>query len=175
MMATSMSFYASAASQEPCESNNAEKVCTNKKECKKEGKKEGKKAGKKDSNRRSAQRFGNPFEGLDLTAEQQNQINELQKTLRPEKKDKMKKEGLSDEQKKELRKEMKANQENIREKYLEGVKNILTPEQYAQFLENSAKNNAPGNLQLNKKGGKGNKGHKSPKLEKPRKIDKTNS
>ena len=128
LFATSMTLIAAPASQNPT-SESSDKA---KKEMK-----HNKKDGRKDHMKAATPRFGNPFEGIELTAEQQTQIEELQKSLRPEKREGADKEKLSDEQKKELRKEMAFSRENIKAKYLEGVKNILTPEQYVKFLENN--------------------------------------
>lgn len=84
------------------------------------------------------------FEGIDLTAEQQTKLAELRKNCLAGKPAKVCKEAkdncksnLTDEQKKQMKAERRAKQFEARKKYLEGVKSILTPEQYNKFLENS--------------------------------------
>ena len=65
----------------------------------------------------------NPFENLDLTAEQKIKLDELKAKCAAER-DTQKLEGD------------KAKAENKGQKMLEEVKKILTPEQYVKFLEN---------------------------------------
>lgn len=105
----------------------------------------------------------NLFEGITLTAEQQTKLDELNASMRPQRPEK--KEGdqkLTDEQKKELKKEMNSKRGERKKKYLEGVKSILTPQQYTQFLENSYLNGGmklqkPQSFKPGKKDFKGNK------------------
>ena len=66
----------------------------------------------------------NPFENLDLTAEQKIKLDELKAKCAAER-DTQKLEGD------------KAKAENKGQKMLEEVKKILTPEQYVKFLENN--------------------------------------
>lgn len=61
----------------------------------------------------------NPFEGLELTAEQQAKLDAI-------------------------RTECKAKKECNREERLAKIKAVLTPEQYTKFLENSAKKHHKG-------------------------------
>ncbi len=69
-----------------------------------------------------------PFDGLNLTADQQAKLKEIApcnaKQAKKEAKDK-------------ARQERREAAQNSRREYLAKVKNILTPEQYVQFLENS--------------------------------------
>lgn len=74
--------------------------------------------------------FRTAFEGLDLTADQQTKLQ----ALRQEHRDKMAKDRS---ERKKDRKEQADKQVQSRRDYLAGVKAILTPEQYLQFLENS--------------------------------------
>lgn len=80
----------------------------------------------------------NPFEGLNLTQDQEQKLAALkaQKPERPEgqRGDKDKKEKMTQEQRQA---KMQARQDRSRE-YLAKVKAILTPEQYVSFLENVA-------------------------------------
>lgn len=79
----------------------------------------------------------NPFEGLNLTDKQQNDL----KALRESRKADIKKE-MSD--KKADRKAMREQAQKNRKDYLAKIKGILTAEQYVQFLENSYLNNRAG-------------------------------
>lgn len=71
-----------------------------------------------------------PFDGLNLSADQQAKIKALKANCKAEKV-KEKTESAK------LRSEMKNRKENGRREYLAKIKEILTPEQYVQFLENS--------------------------------------
>lgn len=127
-------FAASAATQS--ENSASQEVQEN---VQKEGK--GKKHDKHMSPRGgNPMRFNSPFEGIDLTQEQKDQLAELQKSLAPEKIEKGNGEGkdsLSKDEKRKLRMELQAKRDENRKAYLEGVKKILNPEQYIVFLENS--------------------------------------
>lgn len=78
----------------------------------------------------------NPFEGLNLTQDQEQKLAALkaQKPERPEGQRPEKKEQMTQEQRQT---QMQARQDRSRE-YLAKVKAILTPEQYVSFLENLA-------------------------------------
>lgn len=84
----------------------------------------------------------NPFEGIELTPEQQQKLQVLREGLGPVKLDKEQmakipeNKNLTDEQKKQLKQERKAKKLEAKKKYLAGVKETLTPEQYVIFLEN---------------------------------------
>lgn len=99
--------------------------------------------------RQKAPRY-NPFEGLNLT---EKQINDL-KALKPSKENAQKKEGkknlsdkdkaskkkLSKAEKQAARKDRMDQRKKSRQDYLAKVKSILTPEQYVKFLENNYTN-----------------------------------
>lgn len=98
----------------------------------------------------------NPFEGIQLTPEQQQRLQVLREGLGPVKLDKaqqekvygkdsqkQKKENLTPEQriqmkeqKKQAKAERNAKKIETKKKYLSGVKEILSPDQYVMFLEN---------------------------------------
>lgn len=84
----------------------------------------------------------NPFDGIQLTEDQQNRLQTLRKGLGPVElnKDQQAKikenSNLSSEQKQQLKKERNAKRLETKKNYLNGVKEILTPEQYIVFLEN---------------------------------------
>ncbi|MDE5858751.1 MAG: hypothetical protein K2H32_10420 [Muribaculaceae bacterium] len=79
----------------------------------------------------------NPFDGLNLTESQMQQLaalkSERNQGQRPDKKEQM-----TPEQRQQKMKEMKQERENRSREYLAKVKSILTPEQYVSFLENVA-------------------------------------
>lgn len=64
----------------------------------------------------------------------------------------MKRDNLSREEKMKLKEERRARIVETRKKYLEGVKNILTPEQYNKFLENSYLSKASNHKNFKSKG-----------------------
>lgn len=104
----------------------------------------------------------NPFDGLNLTEQQQTAINNLQNERRQActAAAKAKKDQKADKQKAKADKQkvdpkQKAEQRTAsRQAYLAKVKSILTPEQYTKYLENVYVNAAPahGNKDA-KKGG----------------------
>ncbi|MCM1163886.1 MAG: hypothetical protein NC339_06540 [Muribaculaceae bacterium] len=75
-----------------------------------------------------------PFDGLNLTAEQQAKLKEITPCT-SDKKDK--------KDKQDIKKECRENAKAARQEYLTKIKAILTPEQYVQYLENSYVNQAP--------------------------------
>lgn len=114
----------------------------------------------------------NPFEGLNLTEQQQTELQALtpqksgvkgNKAQNGEKADKTKEQAKAEKQAKRAENRQKMIQN--RRDYLAKVKDILTPEQYVQFLENNYVNRAAksgarnGKLAQgpNRKGQKGNK------------------
>ena len=113
----------------------------------------------------------NPFDGVQLTEDQQQRLQSLRQGLGPQMPPKEKlsdeqKKNLTDAQKKQMKEERKAKKTQAKKDYLNGVKEILTPEQYVVFLENvylyspdQQKSGAP----KHDKGGKGQKGHKGQK------------
>lgn len=76
-----------------------------------------------------APRCMNPFDGLNLSQEQQDKLQALKK----EKADQNKKD----------RQDRKAKAQDARRTYLKDIKSILTPDQYVQFLENNYIKAAP--------------------------------
>lgn len=97
----------------------------------------------------------NPFEGLNLTEQQQKKIDELRQANRQQK-------LANDSIRKANRDQKMRDFKNKRSEYLKSVKAILTPEQYVQYLENSYVNSpAPRHGNKNKQGCKrgGNKKH----------------
>lgn len=84
----------------------------------------------------------NPFEGVQLTDEQQQKLQVLQQGLGPveltpeQQANIPENKNLTPEQKKQLKEERKAKRLEAKKNYLKGVKETLTPEQYVVFLEN---------------------------------------
>ena len=107
----------------------------------KKGNKKGNKKGEKGMKGNKTPKF-NPFDGVQLTDDQQQRLQVLQQGLGPVQltKEQMEKipqnPNLTPEQKKQLKQERKAKKLESKKKYLNGVKEILTPEQYVIFLEN---------------------------------------
>lgn len=131
---------------------NTDTICI-KKECKKDGKcdKKGKKFDKKDRKFDKKQKEVNLFEGLNLTEEQQQAIaviptpQQVMKTARDNNKVKADTANFNREERK-----MFARQ--VRAKYLDQVKAVLTPDQYVQFLENYFTNASPAKKDIKKDG-----------------------
>lgn len=93
----------------------------------------------------------NPFEGINLTEKQQNELKALKDSRKAEKA-----QAKADAQKE--KKDMKAKRQNDRKEYLAKIKGILTPEQYVQFLENSFLSKTKANMApRGQKGGKDGK------------------
>lgn len=111
---------------------------------KKHDKKGDKKGDKKKGAGKFAAKQNNPFEGIELTETQKNQLKELRESLKP-KKIEAETSNLTEEQKAQLKKEKKEASKNMRKMYLEGVKKILDEKQYIKFLENSYLQQKPGN------------------------------
>lgn len=126
----------SNAPQSTCCGKECSKDKKEKKECKKEGKKEVRKGEIGRAHRLST----DPFNGIELTADQQQRLQVLRQGLGPvmpqsyEKSDK--KQELSKEEKMKLRQEKAEKKKDAKKNYLNGVKEILTPDQYVIFLEN---------------------------------------
>ena len=120
------------------------------------------KEGKSMKERKADKQAFNPFEGIQLTTEQQQKLQSLKQSMaiaKPEKKaQEGRKKDLTEEQKKQLKAEaknkkaeMKAKKAEAKKTYLAGVKEVLTPQQYTLFLENIYLKSPQGNF----KGGKG--------------------
>lgn len=147
----------------------------------KNGKRDCQKACKKDKSTASKERK-NPFEGLNLTAEQQSKIDALNaerkqaaenaRKERSEAKanrtaDKKEKQNLTAEQRQAMKAqkatEMKQRAERRnaeRRDYLNSIKSILTPEQYQTYLENNYLSHHAGRKAgMRGKDGKGMKQH----------------
>lgn len=78
-----------------------------------------------------------PFEGLNLTDAQKNQLKQLD-TKREAARAEKKKEMKAEKQRRDSAKV--ADRRNAKKSYLAEIKSILTPEQYVTFLENSFMN-----------------------------------
>ena len=82
----------------------------------------------------------NPFAGLNLSETQQSELQALRPSKEAKKQNKDKKDdvkNMTTAEKQALRKQRAENRIQNRRDYLDKVKNILTPNQYMQFLENS--------------------------------------
>ncbi|MDE6556528.1 MAG: hypothetical protein K2K55_06145 [Duncaniella sp.] len=100
------------------------------------------KAGKADIERQSP----NPFEGINLSADQQTRLQAVRETAKMQRKAlKAEKEAKKSADRADRLAQMKKN----RQDYLVQIKEILTPEQYVTFLENVYVQQAP----MFKKGG----------------------
>ena len=100
----------------------------------KKDKKDNKKTENREQRKLERPQAVNPFEGLNLTEQQQTAL----KSLAEEQKAEMNKNREAD--KADRQKEMKNRKEEMskaRQNYLAKIKEILTPEQYCQFLENN--------------------------------------
>lgn len=89
----------------------------------------------------SGQKCGNQeFEGINLTEEQKTKLADLRESTFNCSKRKAAGESGKDasgQQMKALKKEMRESRRETRKKYLDGVKSILTADQYILFLENN--------------------------------------
>ena len=95
--------------------------------------------GKKElkADKRGGKRGGeasNPFEGLNLTADQQTKLDALKKECQEARKAKAEARKSQAQQRKDANKEAA---KTARTEELAKIKAILTPEQYVQFLENN--------------------------------------
>lgn len=85
------------------------------------------------------------FEGINLTDAQKSQIEALRAEQRAQKEAAMKargengqkKENLTDEQRQQMKAEKQAKRQQAMEAFNNKVKSILTPEQYAKYLDNT--------------------------------------
>lgn len=105
-------------------------------------KKGNKKEGRKQVSGRASRAQFNPFDGIQLTDDQQQKLQVLQQGLGPVElsKEQLSKipqnPNLTPEQKKQLMQERQSKKLDVKKNYLNGVKEILTPDQYVVFLEN---------------------------------------
>jgi len=114
------------------------------------------------------------FKGLELTAEQKAKLSALREKNKSEfknKKDRMRKsdmQKLTAEQKQQLKSQRLAGRKAKRQAYLAGIKEILTPAQYVQFLENNFTSAGHYGVKgkYNGKGIRGGKGYKKVRGEK---------
>lgn len=101
----------------------------------------GDKGGRHDKKKANKATF-NPFDGIQLTDDQQQRLQVLQQGLGPVELSKKRQAkipenpNLTAEQKKQLKEERKAKKLEAKKNYLKGVKEVLTPDQYVIFLEN---------------------------------------
>lgn len=195
--ATSLSMM--AANDNNANAGNNEKARTecaknNKGECNK-GECPGKKGNKGECSDKKGCKGMKAFEGLNLTDAQKTKLEALRKECKAKKeagmkkgnKQKDKKDQLTAEQKQQLKAEKKAKKMEAKQNFLNGVKSILTPEQYTQFLENNFKmadngHHAKGMKKVGKHGKdrkamhakKGNKDHSGKKTQKNNANQKNN-
>lgn len=149
----------------------------------------GKKAGRKGKKgfKDNDSKGGRAFEGINLTEEQKTKLTALRTTLKDERKDGKEKAGkdrtsqMTPDQKKALRAERSAKRQAAKRAYLAGVKEILTPDQYVLFLENTYTLSAHGPkshhngkaIRGDKSGKKDNRGNKTaPRNQKRKTADK---
>lgn len=110
----------------------------------------------------------NPFEGLNLSSEQQTKLKALQEKRMAERKEKSEKAKASkqenvakaDKESRQAAREARmAKRQECKKQFLADVKSILSPEQYVQFLENNVqfigKNHGKGHKHGKKFAGKG--------------------
>ncbi len=126
--------------KEGCKKEQCDKKCSDK-DCKKEDckkieckGKEGKRCDKRECKKAC------PFEGLNLTEEQQVKIQDLDKAMKASKEE-MK--AQAKENKGENKVNPREAMKELRTKYLADLKNILTADQYTQFLQNFYVNQMP--------------------------------
>ena len=130
---------ATAQKENTQKAKKCDKGCHEKKEC--NVSKACKEAKGQIAEKRARQMF-DPFDGIQLTDDQQQKLQALQKGLGPVQlsKEQMAKipenKNLSDAEKKQLKEERKNRELEAKKNYLQGVKETLTPDQYVIFLEN---------------------------------------
>lgn len=103
----------------------------------------------------------NPFEGLNLTTEQQQTLNAIPtpcKVMRE-----ARKQCKADSTECGNRTRQREVAKDVRSNYLKQVKAVLSPEQYVQFLENSFVNRQSKGMKGGKHKGHGDKGRKGGK------------
>lgn len=108
------------------------------------------------------------FEGIDLTETQKTQIEALRSDFKAKKEAGMKqkgemkqgKENLTAEQKQQLKAEKMAKRQQAQQEFNDKVKNILTPEQYSKYLDNTKKMAENKDKGMKKSGKHHSKGHR---------------
>lgn len=95
------------------------------------------------TSRPAAKNRPNPFDGLNLSEKQQAEIKALREGCKAER------QKIAEKEKAE-KKEMKEQRMKDAKEYLAKVKDILTPEQYVQFLENAYLNQGGRSFGANK-------------------------
>lgn len=136
----------------------------NKEQCKKEqcDKSKCDKGDKAKCDKTKCDRKGyNPFEGITITADQQAKLDAL-KANRPDRNNNEGKTG----------KEARPDRRQIKRDYLAKVKEILTPEQYVVFLENSVVNAPAMRPDKAMRHGKGNRPDKGQRPDRGSRPDK---
>lgn len=127
ILALSAGVAVTAQTNEPAQQCEQQNCPDNSKKCKKDGKKDCKKKDcKKNFCKGDRQKAFNPFEGIELTADQKAKIEAL------------KKKGCCKDSANDS--VAQKNRRQARKDFILGVKEILTPEQYVTFLENIAFN-----------------------------------
>ncbi|MCM1293228.1 MAG: hypothetical protein NC111_05040 [Bacteroides sp.] len=151
-IATILTLGMSSFAQSPTEGNPTKSECKrdgkkcDKKKCDKSCDKKGDKKGDKKCDKKCGKHCANPFEGLNLTPEQQTKLQsiptpaQVMKAARDQKSDGQ----ASPEMRRQVVRDIRSN-------YLKQVSAVLTPEQYVQFLESNYINQSPA------KPGKGDK------------------
>lgn len=134
------------------QTNNTANTATEKTCCKVDGnkkQKDGKKAKGEGRAEGEKKEKRNPFEGLNLTADQQTKIQQLNDKRKAEREKMMaerkaaKENGQAQKEnaQKPSREEMAAKRQADKKAYLTEIQTILTPDQYVVFLENFYTNN----------------------------------
>ncbi len=151
ILASSVAAFAQGNTQTATDNSNAKTEQTS---CDKKSKRsdcKAKKAKKEFKNRED--RGARAFEGINLTEDQQTKLTALRANLKGERTDKKEgarkeeKSNLTSEQKQQMKADRMAKRQASKKAYLAGVKEILTPDQYVVFLENSFTINSPGHGQ----------------------------
>ncbi len=146
--ATMFSLSSFAQTTEGCKKE-GKCVKTEKCEGKKDCKKNSKKGERKDCKKGDMKKCFNPFQGIELTADQQTKLKAI-----PTPREVMK---ASKTEKTAVNVNPQDFVKTVRKDYLQQVQQVLTPAQYVQFLENSFVNQRAGH---GAKGVKGDRGMK---------------
>ncbi|MDE6267292.1 MAG: hypothetical protein K2M07_08100 [Muribaculaceae bacterium] len=150
------SAFAQQQDQKQCDKVKTEKCCKGDKERKCESKQQ-------------CAAF-NPFEGIQLTQEQQTKLDALKQNCKMDRKQKSEV-NKDDKANRPSREELIKQRKQAKRDYLNQVKEILTPEQYVSFLENMVVNSPAGHNKSAKMDKRGHKDHKGFKKDDRRKGD----